>query len=250
MNSLFKKEEGMTLPARVVIVEDEMMEQRYLKDILENLGIPHVKAFTNAMEALSWLSLVKCDMLILDINLEGSMDGIQLAKCIEETHTIPIIFTTGYSDKATVDEALSITPFAYMVKPFSKNDMELQIRVCYQKFLHYKIQLGSKENSSSANSKIIKINDELEFSLISNILTKQGKYVYLPDKQNELVSILCRSINHVVSYEQLEYILWRGKPHAKSSLRTLVYSLRMIVPELKLISHPKLGYSIKYFQQT
>jgi len=235
----------MILPKSVVVVEDEMMAQRYLKDILGNFGIEHIETFTNAEDALEWLSIAKCDMLLADINLKGSMDGIQMAKHVLEKYDIPIIFITAYSDTDTLNDALSISPFGYIVKPFSQSDIELQIRIGYQKFLQYKSQKDITGNVSTKDLKIIKINDVFEFSLTNNILKKNGKPVYLPHKQNELIAILCKNINNVVSYSQLEYMLWQDESHAGSALRTLIYSIRNILPELQIVSHSKIGYSLK-----
>jgi len=235
----------MILPKSVLIVEDEMMAQRYLKDILANFGIGHVEAFSNAEDALEWLKVGQCDILLADINIKGAMDGIQMSKLILDKYDIPIIFITAYSDADTLNDALSISPYGYIVKPFSQSDIELQIRVGYQKYLQYKAEIDNKSNIVLENLKIIKISDTLEFSLKNNKLKKNGKEIYLPYKQNKLISVLCRNINNIVYYSQLEYELWGEENHADSALRTLVYSLRNIIPELQIVSHSKIGYSIK-----
>jgi len=58
-------------------------------------------------------------------------------------------------------------------------------------------------------------------------------------------NILSKNLNSIVSYDQLEYILWQDESHANSALRTLVYTLRNIIPELQIILHSKIGYSVK-----
>jgi len=234
----------MILPKSVVIVEDEMMAQRYLKDILGNMGIENVEAFSNADDTLKWLAVAKCDMLLADINIKGSMDGIGMSKIIVQKYDIPIIFITAYSDSDTLNDALSISPFGYIVKPFSQSDIELQIRVGYQKYLQYKVQ-PNNNTVAIENLKMIKINKTLDFSLINNTLYRNGQQLHLPHKQNELVATLCKNLNTIVSYEQLEYILWQDENHANSALRTLVYAIRNILPELNIISHSKIGYSVK-----
>jgi len=237
----------MVLPKNVLVVEDEMMTQRYLKDILTNFGIEKVESFNNAQDTLDWLVDNECDLLLADINIKGAIDGIQMSSTIVKKYTIPIIFITAYSDTETLNEALDVSPFGYIVKPFTQADVELQIRVAYQKFMQSKEEGGAKKTSENNESKIIKISDDFEFSLDNNVLYHKGKEVYLPHKQNELVTVLVKSLNTVVSYEQLEYILWKDESHAASALRTLVYSLRNIVPELNIVSHSKMGYSLKSF---
>lgn len=177
----------MVLPKNIVVVEDEMMAQRYIKDILENFGIEKVETFSNAQDALEWLNLAKCDLLLADINLKGSMDGIEMAKQILKKFDIPIIFITAYSDVDTLNDALSISPFGYIIKPFSQSDIELQIRVGYQKFLHYNMQNENTGTRYTESLKMLKINDILEFSLTNSTLYKNEKQIYLPHKQNELV---------------------------------------------------------------
>lgn len=234
----------MLLPKNVVVVEDEMMAQLLLKNILANLGIEEIETFTNGEDTLEWLRLAKCDLLLADINLKGAMDGIQMAQKILEKHDIPIIFITAYSDKETLEDALSISPFGYIVKPFSPSDIELQIRIGYQKFLQYKSKIDT-DRVIEDSRKMIKINDIFMFSLANNTLYKEGKPVTFSHKQNELVSVLCRNLNSIVVYSELEYILWGEEHHAPSALRTLVYAVRNLLPELQIISHSKAGYSIK-----
>jgi DNA-binding LytR/AlgR family response regulator len=76
------------------------------------------------------------DIAILDINLSGRKDGIDLAKYIRENHDIPFIFLTSFADKATLERAKQVNPPAYLIKPFNKEELYTSIEIAlfnYQK---------------------------------------------------------------------------------------------------------------------
>ena len=78
---------------------------------------------------MDFLILDKYDLVLLDINLEGEMDGIDIAKVINNNYKIPFIFITAYSDLATIERAKHTEPCAYVVKPYRKNDLLASITI-------------------------------------------------------------------------------------------------------------------------
>ena len=75
-----------------------------------------------------------------------------------------------------------------------------------------------------------------------------GQIVKLNNKQSKLLEILSKNINQTVGYEILISHLWDDDRIADSTLRTLVYSLRKLLPDLPLVSHSKVGYSLQSTQ--
>ncbi|HIP29004.1 MAG TPA: response regulator, partial [Sulfurovum sp.] len=112
------------LPQSVLIIEDEAITQRYLKDILGQYNLECVDCYDNAKDALAHIKTKKYEMILMDINIKGSMDGIQLAREILRTRTIPIIFITAHSDNDTFQEVLELSPYGFISKPFSSQDVE------------------------------------------------------------------------------------------------------------------------------
>ena len=85
----------MILPNHIMIVEDEAITQRYLKEILEQRDVHISGCFDNAEDAIEALKNTPCEMILMDINIKGAMDGIQLARYILRTYTLPIVFISA-----------------------------------------------------------------------------------------------------------------------------------------------------------
>jgi hypothetical protein len=73
-------------------------------------------------------------LLLLDINLGGQKDGIDIATYVRSHYTLPIIFLTANSDIATVQRAKTVKPNAYLVKPFTKDDLYTAIEIAFSSF--------------------------------------------------------------------------------------------------------------------
>lgn len=118
--------------AQVLVVEDEWIVATDVRDCLEELGYPVVAIATSGEEAIIKARELQPDIVLMDIRLEGEMDGIQAAQQIWNELQIPIIYATGYSDKATVDRATETELFGYVLKPIKESDLYVAITVALQ----------------------------------------------------------------------------------------------------------------------
>ena len=98
---------------RVLIVEDQYIVSEEIKEILLAKGYQVIGQCTSADEALGLLNKDKCDVAILDINIEGDRDGIELASEIIEKHRCAIIFLTAYDDQKLLDRDKKEKPIAF-----------------------------------------------------------------------------------------------------------------------------------------
>lgn len=114
---------------RVAVVEDEIIIADHLCETLEELGYVALEPAISYTEAIELLMIEKPDMAILDIRLSGSKDGIDVAEKINSFLKIPFIFLTSNSDKATVDRAKKVRPSAFLVKPFTKEELYSSIEI-------------------------------------------------------------------------------------------------------------------------
>ena len=232
----------MSLPQNVVIVEDEVITQRYLQDILSNIEVNVSGCFDNASDTLEALKSISCDMILMDINIKGSMDGIQLARKILETYTFPVVFITAHNDDATLEELLELAPYGFISKPFSSKEVLTTLKIAYKRYLiHSEV---SKVKTSDEPTDIV-INEYYTYSRNVSVLYYDGQAVKLNKKQSQLLEILSKNINHTVVYDTLISQLWEDDTVADSTLRTLVYSVRKLLPDLPIISHSKVGYSLQ-----
>ena len=105
---------------KIGIVEDEMLIALGISEALKELGYDVTEVANSYTEALEMIVNEKPDILLLDIQLSGHKDGIDLAWKIKNDFQIPFIFLTANADLATVERAKNVSPQAYLIKPFRK----------------------------------------------------------------------------------------------------------------------------------
>jgi DNA-binding NarL/FixJ family response regulator len=108
---------------KVLIVEDEPLISEDLAIMLNKEGYQVVGQAFDGTTALDLLHLRQPDIALLDIALNHSITGLDIARVIHEKYHIPFIFITSYSDKQTLDQAKNLLPEGYIVKPFKKRDI-------------------------------------------------------------------------------------------------------------------------------
>ena len=106
-------------------MEDEGILAIELKEKLEKLGYNVPATASSGEEAIELASKHRPDLILMDIVLDGEMDGIEAANKIRSNFKVPIIYLTAYADDETVKRAKITEPFGYLVKPY--NEKELQI---------------------------------------------------------------------------------------------------------------------------
>ncbi len=109
---------------RVLIVEDEPIIAADLEDRLIEMGYVIAQQCSRGEDALAFMLENVVDLVIMDIQLEGPLDGIQTAQLILEKHTLPIIYLTGNADDATFNRAKKTQPAAFLSKPFRGKDLK------------------------------------------------------------------------------------------------------------------------------
>ena len=234
----------MKLPENIVIVEDEVITQRYLQDILSQHNVHVSGCFDNASDTLEGIKNIECDMILMDINIKGPVDGIQLAKIILETHILPVIFITAHNDDATLEELLELAPYGFIGKPFSSKEILVTLRIAYKRYLiHTEASKVVPSNDQVATD--IVINEYYTYSQTSSLLYYDGEAIKLNKKQSMLLDILSKNVNTTVAYETIILHLWEDTDISDSALRTLVYSVRKLLPDLPIVSHSKIGYSLQ-----
>lgn len=102
---------------RVLIVEDEIINAMALADTIPGWGFEIVDMVTHSEDAIRVAEAQRPDVVLLDISIHGSVDGIGAAREIIGRLGIPVIFMTGYDDEETVKAAKLLQPIAFLVKP-------------------------------------------------------------------------------------------------------------------------------------
>jgi len=114
---------------KILIVEDDAIIAQLLEHHLREFGHCVIDIIHNGDKALDRIYSQHPDLVCLDINLEGTLDGIDIAQVIDEKHKIPYLFITALSDESTIIRAQKVNPLAYLVKPFREEDLRTSIAI-------------------------------------------------------------------------------------------------------------------------
>lgn len=144
-----EKEQKVDKEVEILIVEDEMIIAATTSLYLENLGYKVVGIFPRAEEALEFIKNYQPDIILLDIQLKGEMNGIALAEKILLTHDIPIIYVTANTDDAHFNQARATRPYAFISKPFKKLDLQRAIELTLSRL---KLEIEKSEYENEAGS--------------------------------------------------------------------------------------------------
>ena len=109
--------------ARIVVVEDEGIVALDIQSKLEAMGYEVPAVAASASEALAKVEDLNPDLVLMDIQLEGDVDGVQAAEQITRQLRIPVVYLTAYSDETTVERAKSTHPLGYLLKPFEEREL-------------------------------------------------------------------------------------------------------------------------------
>ena len=119
--------------SRVFIVEDEVLVARDIKSRLEKLGYQVIGTAARGDDAVTRVLGERPDLILMDINLKGDMDGIEAADRIRAEADLPIIFCTAYSNDETLARAKVTVPYGYVLKPFDNRELEITIEIALHK---------------------------------------------------------------------------------------------------------------------
>ncbi len=113
----------------VMLVEDERVVAFDLKNQLQSLGYHVVAMVGSGEQAVQSAATTTPDLVLMDINLAGPMDGVEAARQIQAQQQIPIIYLTAYAEDDTLGRALSSRPFGYLVKPWDIRELHASIQM-------------------------------------------------------------------------------------------------------------------------
>jgi PAS domain S-box-containing protein len=152
---------------RIMIVEDEEIVAADIMISVEKMGYIVCATASSGLEAIQKAELTRPDLILMDIVLKGSMDGIEAATQIKDLYQIPVVYLTAFGENAMLQKAKTAEPYGYITKPF--NDRELHIAI--------EISLYKKE----AENKIKKMEH-----WFATVLRSIGDAVIASDKERQI----------------------------------------------------------------
>jgi two-component system, LytTR family, response regulator len=138
-------------PIKILIVEDNVIIADDMQSMLEEIGYEIVDNVIVYEQAVDVLKNNHVDLVLIDIILASDKTGIDLGKHIRETYNIPFIFVTSNSDRATVENAKTVKPDGYLVKPFEQQDLYTSIEIALSNFNYAKKGVSKMEDEEAAD---------------------------------------------------------------------------------------------------
>jgi signal transduction histidine kinase len=119
--------------ARILIVEDERIVALHLRQQLTRLGYVVVGAASSGRQALKLITELQPDVVLMDIHIDGDIDGIATAMQVPEEMQVPVVYLTAYSEEATLERARATKPYGYLLKPFSEREMHAVVQMVLER---------------------------------------------------------------------------------------------------------------------
>lgn len=119
--------------ARILIVEDERVTAEDLSDILNDLGYTVTAAVASGAEAIAQAEANLPDLALMDIHIQGDMDGAAAARILRQRFHVPVIYLTAHADSETLARAKDAEPLGYIMKPFQEAGLHASIEMALHK---------------------------------------------------------------------------------------------------------------------
>ena len=118
---------------KIMIVEDEEIVATDIQTSIEKMGYAVCAMASSGMEAIQKADSTRPDLILMDIVLKGSMDGIEAATRIKELYKIPVVYLTAFGDDSILQRAKVTEPYGYITKPFNQRELEIAIEISIYK---------------------------------------------------------------------------------------------------------------------
>ena len=124
---------------RILIVEDESLVARDIENMAVSQGYEVCGIASTGDQSIEMAAQFQPDLVLMDVIIKGSLDGISTAEKIWDSYRIPIIYVTAYADEHTLKRAKITEAFGYILKPFDERELKIAIEMAY-----YKSRMGTK----------------------------------------------------------------------------------------------------------
>ena len=209
---------------KILIVEDETIVALDIRSALKKLNYEVTDIVTSYDDAILSVQNETPNIVLMDIHLEDSKDGIETAHAIQKLNpNIPIIYLTAFSDDKTIKRAIQTNPLGYLIKPFKREELKTTL------FLGlHKINQTQEENVDELiqNSDYKNLGANYYYDCDNAALYYNDVPVKLSHKESLLVKILIEANGQLVPFKDIEYQIWPDDPISNSTLRTLIYRTR------------------------
>ena len=201
---------------KILIVEDEVIVALDIKNEVLDLGYAVTATAKNYTQALSSVQSNMPDLILMDISLRNSKDGIETAIAILKIKKIPIIYLTAYCDDEMIQRASTTNPVGYLSKPFNPDNLRVILTLACSKL----------NINEYVDNELLNIGLEYYVDMKNQYVYKNNEILKFSRKEFQLLKLLILAKGTIISFKQLEYEIWSDSPVSDNSLRNLVHRLR------------------------
>jgi DNA-binding response OmpR family regulator len=230
----------------ILIVEDEIILALAIELSLQEMNYNVSGIETSGQNAILHARNKQPDIVLMDINLNSSISGIQAASAIWKSMKIPIIFLTSYCDDKTIKEAMECEPYGYLIKPCRDEELKVSINTALHK---HKFFFKNKNSSDNIQSNFLQISQTLRFDKNTGDLYNIDKKVSLTKNERKLFEIITEYPGEISSFNRISTYIWREEIYDMGKLRTLVYRLRVKLGVNPFENVYEEGYRIKVLEE-
>jgi PAS domain S-box-containing protein len=180
-------------PASVFVVEDEAIVANDIRETLLSLGYAFAGTAKSGETALEKIQDTNPDLILMDIHIAGTMDGIETAGKIHALHNIPVVYLTAHADEMILERAKITEPYGYIIKPFEERGLQSTIEMALYKF---RADERIKDNEALVRS-LVNLNPEPVFIIdretkiltINDAFSRQNSATDLPGSPQTLADL-------------------------------------------------------------
>jgi len=226
----------------VMVVEDDVMTNIFIQKNIEKYGATVMGSFFDAETTLEALHINSPQLVFMDINIKGSIDGLQLAKKIYSLEpSIQIIYITAYSDDTLLDEIFSLENTTHhMVKPVQEKELNIALRLAEKKYHQCHKPPQQREDTH------IKIESNLYYDTASDILLFQDNTIKLSKQQSIIIKFFVTHPNTYFTCKDLREKLYKNELKTDVSIRDSIRRLRANIPQFPIETSYANGYILHY----
>jgi len=204
----------------IMVVEDEIIIGMHISETLTDLGYQVTDIIASGEEAIERAAELKPDLILMDIILDGSINGTQAAKAIRESLNIPVVYLTAHTDKFTLNLAKETVPFGYVVKPFTERELYTAIEMAlarYQAETEVRKALEAEKELNQLKSRFISmVSHEFRTPLFTILLSagllEKYRFQWAEDKKLTHIHRIQEAVTHMTGL--LEDVLVIGQAEA------------------------------------
>ena len=204
---------------RILIVDDEDIVAGEIQTVLTYLGYSVIDRAVSGEEAIACVEACVPDLVLMDITLQGGMDGIRATEAIHERWDVPVIYLTACDDEGTMQHAKVSDPFGYLLKPFKQRELHIAIEMALYRHrterqlreLNLQLQEASRHKSDFLANMSHELRTPLNAMIGYTSLTLNGLKDSLPPEHlknltraEQSARVLLQLINDVLDFSKIE----------------------------------------------